>query len=533
MNKTRNVLVYAILLAGLLITGAGLAATVPNDPPDSSAYVGCGWNGFLPAFKDANGVSIPFIPTRILTSIGYQGDFYVNEFTDAKIKHAWQELKSKEPDVAQKISAEVSANTDETALNSYRITGWLDPKGAVNGNDTLKLVDIRRPKFFGQAPYFEDISKAEQNTYTVEFTVPRDPYERLQLKMTTPVKLRGWFIKGDGVLNAEGKRIHALVIYSPGSTEQPFAIEHPNAPYYVYNVQTKKYESVPFPNKNLQSERRVMRQLRQFFYGFNQVGFDLLVVDKRGHGVSGGVNGNNSAEMAEDVFRMLDQLESGNGLTVLAPNGQLLQGKQTSGLLLRGISAKQVPVLLAGGSQGAIISLFAMHKNYVGWTAFNEPSQKFSLAKKYNIKTALLFDDFVGGLGYVSDSSFKGVWGVYQEAVLRVEKYTMRQPTSEILANIDKWPAVFFGHGLWDSLQSAEGTYEAYQRAKGLKELVFVRGGHGLGAWGAENRTYMINKMTEFAVRVLVNPNEKYPELKSFKEAVLSSPPYWEPSSRP
>jgi hypothetical protein len=65
-----------------------------------------------------------------------------------------------------------------------------------------------------------------------------------------------------------------------------------------------------------------------------------------------------------------------------------------------------------------------------------------------------------------------------QEAVLRAERNTMFISTSEILANIDKWPAVFIGHGLWDVFQSSEGTYDAYCRAKGLKELIFVRGPH-------------------------------------------------------
>jgi hypothetical protein len=335
--------------------------------------------------------------------------------------------------------------------SEYRNTGALDPNGAVNGNDDLKLAEVRRPKFFGQAPYFEEIAKVEQNTYIVEFTVPRDLYEQRQLKLTEPVKLRGWFIKGKGVSDAKGKRIHALFIYNNGLSSQLCPTQHPDAPVYRYNVQTKQYESVRYPNKDFQTEEWGMPQLRQYFYLFNQVGFDVLVVDKRGHGISGGVNGINSAEMAEDNFRMLDQLESGDGLTVLTPAGQLLEGKDTAGLLLRGMPARQIPVILGGASQGAIITSYAMQKNFVGWTAFNESGQKFSLAKKYNIKAALLIADFAGGLGYVSNIDLK--W-IYQEAAYRVEMNTMFMPTSEILFNIDKWPAVFFGKGLWDTYQN-------------------------------------------------------------------------------
>jgi pimeloyl-ACP methyl ester carboxylesterase len=258
----------------------------------------------------------------------------------------------------------------------------------------------------------------------------------------------------------------------------------------------------------------------------------VLIVDRRGHGISGGVNGYDSSETAEDVFRMLDQLETGEGLTVLAPTGQLLKGKKTTGLLLRGRHAKQVPVIIGGHSTGSQVACMAMLKNFVGWTAFNEPDQKFSPARKYNnFKAAILLGESTGGLGY---STQDPDLSRYQEAARRVEKNSVEELTSEVLANIDKWPvALFFGNGLWDNWYSTVGTFEGYRRAKGLKELVFYRGPHGFGASGSQNIAYLSNKITEFAVRALVNPSKKYPELKSFKEALLSSPPYWEPTSRP
>jgi hypothetical protein len=529
MGKKWNFSVLTMLMVGLLMAGVALAANVPNDQPDSSAYVGKDWNGYLPAFKDANGVSIPFIPTSTLPPIGYQGDFYVDEFTDAKIKQVWQELKEKDPAAAKKILANVYA----TAKSEKRFTGSFDPKFdpkySVNGNDDLKLTDIRRPAFFGQTPWFEDIAKVEQDTYTVEFTVPGGLYEQLQLKQMDPIKLRGWFIKGKGVSDAEGKRIHALFMWIPGHGTNFFAVNHPNDPKYIYNVQKKQYEGIPYPNKQFQTEQWNSSH-RQILYAFNQVGFDVLAVDNRAVGYSGGLNSRDNTEMAEDIFRKLDQLESGEGLTVLTPSGQLLQGKQTAGLLLRGMSAKQVPVLISGQSYGSVISCYAMQKNFVGWTAYNEPSQKFTSAKKYNLKGALLISNFAGGLGYVNEKGT--IQAVYEEAVRRIETYTMPRPTSEILANIDRWPAVFFGQGLWDYLESPEGVYEAYSRAKGLKELMFYRAGHTM-VMGTKIVPNLLNKMTEFAVRAVVNPSKKYPELQSFKEAVLSSEPEWDPTSRP
>jgi hypothetical protein len=170
MFKKWNLSVFTILMAGLLMAGVALAANVPNDQPDSSAYVGKGWNCYLPAFKDDNGVPIPFGQPSHLPPIGYQGDFYVYEFTDAKIKQAWQELKKKDPQAARKI---VDSLGYVDGKKEFRVIGALNPNGIINGNDDLKLTDIRRPAFFGQSPYFEDIAKVEKNTYIVEFTVPR------------------------------------------------------------------------------------------------------------------------------------------------------------------------------------------------------------------------------------------------------------------------------------------------------------------------------------------------------------------------
>jgi pimeloyl-ACP methyl ester carboxylesterase len=526
--KKSNFSVFTILMAGLLMAGVALAANVPNDQPDSSAYVGKDWNCFLPAFKDINGVAIPFGQPSHLPPIGYQGDFYVDEFTDAKIKQAWLELKEKDPEAAKKV---VDSLGYKDGKKESRVIGALDPNGVINGNDDLKLSDIRRPAFFGQAPYFEEIAKVEKNTYTVEFTVPRGYYEKSQLNLSTPIKLRGWFIKGKGVPDIKGKMAHAVFIYFEGGGAQFTAIHHPAAPLYTWDIRSKQYKGVSYPNKDFQTEQWGKRQVRQYLYDFNQAGFDVLIVDKRGHGISGGVNNYDTTEVAEDVFRMLDQLESGEGLTVVAPNGQLLQGKEMAGQLLRGVSAKQVPVIIGGSSRGAQVTCIAMLKNFIGWTAFNEPEQKYSSAKKYNFKAAILLGESTGGLGY---STQDPDLSRYQEAARRVEKYSMNELTSEVLATIDQWPvALFFGNGLWDNWYSSIGTYEGYRRAKGLKELVYYRGPHSFASSGAQNAAYLSNKITEFAVRALVNPNKKYPEFKSLREAVLSSPPYWEPTSRP
>jgi hypothetical protein len=47
--KKWNLSVCTILMLGLLLAGVALAATVSGDQPDSSAYVGYGWNAYLTA----------------------------------------------------------------------------------------------------------------------------------------------------------------------------------------------------------------------------------------------------------------------------------------------------------------------------------------------------------------------------------------------------------------------------------------------------------------------------------------------------
>jgi hypothetical protein len=60
--------------------------------------------------------------------------------------------------------------------------------------------------------------------------------------------------------------------------------------------------------------------------------------------------------------------------------------------LLRGMAAKQVPVIISGEFQGTQITCYVMQKNFVGWTDFIEPGQgRFKI--QHNELT------IVGGLG--------------------------------------------------------------------------------------------------------------------------------------
>jgi len=497
-----------------------------SDEPECIAHVGYEKNADLPGFsyQDPKGsVCIPFTQTSQRLPKGYQGeDFYIEEFTDAKIKKKWQEF-SQDPDAARPI-IELARSF---SLSEFRNTGTVSPIGKIEPNEDVNLADIRRPAFFGQSVYNENIAKIDDKTYVVEFTVPRDTYERLHLKVYTPIKLRGWFIEGEGILDNTGNKTYAMAIIIGGRGIETTAIHHPDDLLYVYDPETKKYKGISYPNEQGMTEKWGLRQWRDYLYALNQAWFDVLTIDKRGHGISGGLTASDTGEQAEDLFRILDQLESGNGLRMLTPTGELLEGEQAVGKLLRGEQAKSVPLIIGGASQGSMVTAWAMQKNFAEFCPYNHPEGKCTSLYGYNIKGALMLADFAAGIGYAEP--------VYTllEGCLRTMENVMFFPSSEILTNIDKWPAVFFGKGLWDNYVSVEDTFEAYKRATELKELVLVRGPHSENECGKENVTYMRTKIVEFAIQAVTNPGIKIPGPANLKTAVCSSPPYWEPSSKP
>ncbi len=128
--------------------------------------------------------------------------------------------------------------------------------------------------------------------------------------------------EGTGLESPTGSRIHALAIMIGGAGIETTAIHHPDDPLYALDEANGQYKNIPYPNPQGQTKKWGLRQWRQYLYALNQIGFDVLTVDKRRHGISGGLNDMDAAEQAEDIFRMLDQLETGNGLCILTNRGK-------------------------------------------------------------------------------------------------------------------------------------------------------------------------------------------------------------------
>ena len=169
---------------------------------------------------------MPFLRTANKPPPGYRGDFYVDEFTDAKLKARWAECKADNA-CFQRIDGQMQRWLPPNKARATRVTGIVDPVGKIEPDGSVDLRDIRKPGFFAKAPYHEAVAEADGRTHVVEFTVPRDPLERLKLNMHGDIKLRGWYVEGAGVDDGRGGRTRALVIMSAGGGGQLTAIQHP------------------------------------------------------------------------------------------------------------------------------------------------------------------------------------------------------------------------------------------------------------------------------------------------------------------
>ena len=511
------------------------AARAPSPATDCKAWVGASVNAELPGYllPQAGGgtVCVPLMQTANKPPAGYRGDYGVDEFTDAKLKERWAACKA-EPACFARVNAEMQRWLPPNR-RSTRVAGLVDPVGRIDPDGEVNLRDIRKPGFFAKAPYREAVAEADGRTSVVEFTVPRDPLERLRLNLQGDIKLRGWYVEGAGVDDGRGGRTRALVIMSPGGGSQLTAIRHPADVAVTVDAATRRVTNVRYPNAT--TEGFGMRGWREILYALNQAGFDVLAYDRRGDGLSSGLNDTNTLEQGEDIFRVLEQMESGRGLRMLTPGGQVLEGEAAGGRLMAGQKARQIPLLLLGYSRGSMATGWAMTKNYSGACSYDLPQVTCSSPKGFpNIKGAILYASFVSGAGYRPASPDLADRNLFLGG-MAADHHVVFFPNSAVLAGMDKWPAVFFGKGLWDRAESLEGTIAAYDRVRGLKEIVLVRGPHEMEFWPESEIANMRARTVEFA-KAAVQGRAAAPGARRWadiKQLVATTPDVWEASSKP
>ena len=482
-------------------------------------------NDRLPGYTGYFNECVPYFPSQQQVTMNYKEGFYHEEFTHEKIHMDW--LTCQEDEHCGEIVQQYLMSFDMQA--QHRRTGSLSLSGAVGEAGIQNLSDIRDPSFFGQSPYFEKIGQSQPNASIVEFTVPRTYFEKFHMNVFEPVKLRGWYLQGKGLQTSVGYR-HPLIIMVAGFNMEVTALHHPEDPVYEKDPVTDDFVEHHYPHPNAQTEVWGMRQWRQYAYDFYRQGFDVLMVDKRGSGISSGYVSVDTNEMAQDLYRMLSSLESGDGLSILsADSKEMVQEQEAAGVLIRSQPIKDIPVYFMGASQGASAVGLAMHR-HVDVFCHTQLSTRPCTDPKdydYNIQGAILLGDFIGGLGYYSDQRIPLL-----EAAFRDYFDTMTLLSSETATTIEHWPAVFFGRGLWDETFPPKSSFDLYKKAKGYKELAYVRGPHSEAAWGKNNTHYMSRRMTRFAKNILKNKSLSHQESYDyFWQAVLASPPFWEESS--
>lgn len=523
--------ISALLSATLVLSPLSAASAQdivnPGTPaPDCTARVNVDRNADLPGYLadwDGEQVCLPFMPTNQLLPPDYAGaDFYVEEFTDDRIREKW---------AACQEDAECAEKTLASARNFARFeprdTGGVDPDGEIDFEGEVDLSAIRRPAYFGTSPYGEAIAAADANTYVVEFTVPRDSYEREHLGLDGDIKLRGWFLKGAGVENGSGEKVRGLVIMNNGGGGEITALDHPDTVTHLPDPATGDYVS---NSEDTLSEEAGGRYWRGFIHDLNAAGFDVLVTDRRGNGISGGQNGFNTAEQGNDIFRELEQIDSGEGLRILDPQGVLHEGADAAGLLLDGLSAHEVPIVVGGYSRGSYATQWFMHKNFVENCNYDvAPVQCEAPVGLTNVKGAILYGPNSAGLGY----RIAGHDAI--EGALRVDFSTTYYVDGGVLAHVDKWPGLQIVKGTWDYVEGLEGSLDAYDRATGLKDISVFLGPHGLSTQHPENMAFAGQRMVAFATAAILDRDavEGAVNPADLRELVLSVPRHWELTTDP
>lgn len=519
------------------------APAIPEPAAECEARVGYDrdreMTGYILPTAAGPRTCIPFSTVKAKPPANYVGDFYVDEFSDERLRAKWADCKLEEKcreRVGKQIQARRPPNKEYRNTNpeQIRLLGKL-PQDEVGDID---LGRVRRPAFFAAAPWNEAFAALDGQAYTVEFKAPRDPHERIHHKMEGDVRIRGWYVRGSGVDDGKGGKRRALIVMTPGGGGRIAAITHPDDRLYrIKEDGETKINSFP-SERSGGTGQQMWRELARTF---QVAGFDVLLYDRRGVGISTGYVDTNTLQQGRDILAMVASLRSGEGLRILSPAGREQRGSAAASTL-RG-SAAALPVLLFGNSRGTMASGWAMTMNFDKNCTYDLPEIRCSAAVgDRNIKGALLMAEFTSGPGFVMDrpSEEDEERGLGRDRPMfiggnAVENNLVFFPSSAILGGVDKWPAAFFARGLWDYAASLQGTVESYRRVDGPKELVVVRAPHPYEVWPEVEQNRVRERMVAFATGVIrgeksIAGGRPWTDMK---ELVATSSDVWEPSTKP
>ena len=397
--------------------------------------------------------------------------------------------------------------TTEGAAFFFVTTHWGPPNAPA-----ADLSEVATPADFAD----EVFSSLQRRTVRIEFEVPKTDFEVLGWRPTylpvlvppdlapmTPHKLRGWYIKGDGLSRNDDNG--ASNDYNPEdlSVQRPLIILSSGFPYSIAFDQSV-------------GDIAVGTQLRKAVTYFVAQGYDVLFFDKRGHGYSEGLLDG----MGEDIFRALDLLEQGviveDGITlslsIITPDGRRLHGTAAANerLLGSGYSARTKPVVLRGFSYGSSQLQKAMAMNYSSLpveyrfkrddsgNVVVDPARMPRGNRGYNFKGIVAISGFQGSLKYETVPYFLALDSLastvgHNGAVLK----------STVYQSMDRWPG-FLGLYATNDFETADGAIDAYNRLRGFKDIRMVTGYH-FGLASEEVDSYFAFETARFAREVVFN----------------------------
>jgi len=419
--------------------------------------------------------------------------------------------------------------TTEGLAHFFVTTHWGPPE-----RPAADLSEVARPRDFGA----EVVASLERRTFRIEFEVPKTDFEILGWRPgflpvavapdgapAVPHKLRGWYIKGDGLGGDDSSAgrgndrvaVHPLIILSSGF---PYSIAF-DQPVGGIAVGT---------------------QLRKTLTYLVAEGYDVLFFDKRGHGYSEGLLDG----MGEDIFRALEQLEHGviveDGipltLSVITPDGRRLHGKQAAEERLLGVrySARTKPVVLRGFSYGSSQLQKAMAMNYsslpveyrfkrdAAGNVVVDPVRTPRGNRGYNFRGIVAISGFQGSLKYETAPFFLAL-----DALASTIGHNGAILKSSVYESMDRWPG-FLGLYATNDFETADGAIDAFNRLRGFKEIRMVTGYH-FGLASEEVDTYFAHETARFARQIVLNRapadntrNTTYPREVCDAEMVVMDP---------
>lgn len=513
-----------------------------SSPTECEAYVAYDRDRTMPGYllPTAAGARtcIPFSSVAAKPPQDYRGDFYVAEFSDSKLREKWATCKLDKV-CKERVLRQINARRPPNKEHGTTDLRHLHLLGKVTGDSEVDLRTIRRPEFFAAAPYHEPIAALDSHTYTVEFTAARDPHEEIHRGMIGSVRLRGWYIRGAGVDDGNGAKRRALIVMTAGGGGRIAAISHPSDRLYRIEADGKTRIN-SFPNATTGSSgQQLWRTLASIL---NEAGFDVLLHDRRGVGISSGYVDTNTLQQGRDLLAMVAALRTGEGLRALTPDGKVQHDKAAAQSVHGASRDEAMPVLLLGSSRGTMASGWAMTINYHKDCTYDLPQVTCrEPLRDPSLRGAILLAEFTSGPGYVmrNPSEEDEGRGLGRDRPLFIGAAAVEQnivffPSSAILAGMDKWPAAFFARGLWDYAAALEGTVDSYSRVQGPKELLVVRAPHPYETWPTVEQQRVHERIVAFARDV--THRRKHVEGRpwtTMKELVATTSDVWEPSTKP